>query len=212
MSKIERAINSKEVMKLKIFIGILLAIAALLSLTVPLPAASLGISPSHTELEVPANGSATADFQVYYFSGDLQVSLVDIPLTVEPDIIHIEPSAEPVSISITIYGDEALGSQVYDGYIKFLGMSEGKVAVAVQVKARISNIVEGQPILEVPLETAPEETSPEAIEGQAPEPPAAEEQGGIAGLSLNMIILIAGGLVFLGLIILSIALLRRKKY
>ena len=46
----------------------------------PVLAASLGISPSNTELEVPANSSATANFQVHYFSGDLQISLVDIPL------------------------------------------------------------------------------------------------------------------------------------
>jgi len=121
----------------------------LISLLVIIPlllAASLGISPSHTVLEVPGNGSATADFQVYYFSGDLQISLVDIPLRVEPETIHIEQSNEPVDIQITIYGNETLGSQTYDGYVRFLGMSGGNVAVAVKVKATVNHIVAGQPL------------------------------------------------------------------
>lgn len=182
--------------------------AALLLLTAPVLAASLGISPSHTELEVPGNGSATADFQVYYFSGDLQVSLVDIPLKVEPDTIHIEQSSEPVDVQITIYGDETLGSQVYDGYVRFLGLTGGTVAVAVKVKAKVTNVVEGQPL---PEQAPPEEVVPEPTE-QSPETPASERQGGILGLSSNMVIIIAGGLVFLGLIVLSITLLRRRRY
>ena len=112
----------------------------------PVLAASLGISPSHTELEVPGNGSATADFQVYYFNGDLQVSLVDIPLKVEPETIHVESSDEPTDIQLTIYGNETLGSQVYHGYVRFLGMSGGNVAVAVKVRATINHVVAGQPL------------------------------------------------------------------
>ena len=115
-----------------------------LLLATPVLAASLGISPSYTELQVPGNGSATANFKVHYFSGDLQISLVDIPLKVKPEAMHIEPSGEPVDIQITIYGDEALGSQAYDGYVRFLGMTGGTVSVAVKVKAKVINVVEGQ--------------------------------------------------------------------
>ena len=194
-------------MKLRKFIGIMTAVAIPLLLAAPLLAASLGISPSHTELEVPGNGSATADFQVYYFSGDLQVSMVDIPLTVEPDIIHVDASGDkPADIQLTIYGNESLGSRVYDGYVRFLGVTGGTVAVAVKVKAKVTNIVGGQPLPEVP-----EEAPPESTEEQSPEQPATEEQGGIAGLSSTMAIIIAGGLVFVGLIVLSIALLRRRR-
>jgi len=130
-----------------------------LLLAAPVLAASLGVSPSHTELEVPGNSSATADFQVYYFDGDLQISLVDIPLRVEPETIHIEPSSEPVDIQITIYGDNSLGSQVYDGYVRFLGSTGGTVAVAVRVKAKITNVVEGQPIPVQEEESPSESTS-----------------------------------------------------
>jgi hypothetical protein len=115
-----------------------------LLLAAPVLSASLGISPSYTELEVPGNGSATADFQVYYFTGDLQISLVDIPLTVEPTTIHIESSDEPTDIQLTFYGNETLGSHTYDGYVRFLGMTGGTVAVAVKVKAKVTNVVGGE--------------------------------------------------------------------
>jgi len=132
---------------MKKLIGLLILPLLLLAMpTMPVLAASLGISPSHTELEVPSEGSAIASFQVYYFTGDLEISLVDIPLRVEPETIHVEALNEPVSVELTIYGDESLGSQVYDGYVRFLGSTGGSVAVAVKVKATVTNVVEGQPI------------------------------------------------------------------
>ena len=164
----------------------------------PVLAASLGISPSHTELEVPGNGSATANFKVHYFSGDLQVSLVDIPLKVEPETIHIEPSSEPVDIQITIYGDESLGSQVYDGYVEFLGLTGGTVAVAIDVRVKVTNVVEGQVVAVSTDEPKEEEIIPTE---QTPTTP----QSGVPSY-----ILIIGGLVFLGVLSLGIFLLRRK--
>jgi len=133
-----------------------------LLLATPVLAASLGISPSYTELQVPANGSATANFKVHYFSGDLRISLVDIPLRVEPETIHIDAANNPVDVQLTIYGDELLGSQVYDGYVKFLGMTGGSVAVAVKVKAKVTNVVEQQPI---PVPTPTPEPNPSTSPG-----------------------------------------------
>ena len=175
----------------------------------PVLAASLGISPSHTVLEVPGSSSAVANFQVYYFTGDVQISLVDIPLKVEPDTIHVDAASNPVDIQLTIYGDNSLGSQVYDGYVRFLGSTGGSVAVAVKVKAKITNVVEGQPI---PKEASPpEQSAPPESTAPSSEQPATERQGGIAGLSSTMAIIIAGGLVLVGLIVLSMALLRRRR-
>ncbi len=187
---------------MKKFIAVLAAAVLLLLLASPVLVASLGISPSSVELEVSGDGSATADLQVHYFSGDVQVSLVDIPLRVEPETIHVDALDEPVDVQITIYGDESLGSQVYNGYIRFLGMTGETVAVAVRVKAKINHIVAGQPL---PEETPAEETlPPEAA-------PAA--QGGIGGLPLSTVIIIAGGLIFLGLVALAISLaVRRPRY
>lgn len=170
-------------------IGLLVVIPLLLA--APVLAASLGISPSHTVLEVPANGSATANFQVHYFSGDLQVSLVDIPLRVEPTTIHVEPSDEPTDIQLTIYGNEALGSQTYDGYVRFLGMTGGTVAVAVKVKATVNHIVAGQPL---PSEN--NQTPPPSETSEFPIVP-------VAGIAAGAAIIIAA-IVVLGR--------RRKRY
>ena len=132
-------------------LAIILAVIVLaMAIASPALAASLGISPSSIELEVPGGGSATADMQVHYFSGDVQVSLVDIPLRVEPEMLHVDALAEPEDVRITIYGDESLGSQVYEGFIKFRGMSGEMIAISVQVRANITHIVEGQALAEAP--------------------------------------------------------------
>lgn len=182
---------------MKKFIAILAAVFIVLLLASPVLAASLGISPSHTELEVPGDGSAVANFKVHYFSGDVEVSLVDIPLRVEPETIHVEALREPVDIELTIYGDESLGSQVYDGYVRFLGMSGEMVAVAVEVKAKVNHIVAGQPL---PEETPAEETPPEAAPAAQVPPPGAEAEGfpviPIAGIAAGAAIVITLIVVF----------------
>ncbi|GAJ11865.1 unnamed protein product, partial [marine sediment metagenome] len=62
---------------------------------------------------------------IHYFSGDVNISLVDIPLRIEPSTIHVDASDEPVVVELTIYGDNSLGSKIYDGYIRFIAVSGG---------------------------------------------------------------------------------------
>ena len=188
---------------MKRFIGIMAAVALVLVLASPVLAASLGVSPSHTELEVPGNGSATANFKVHYFSGDLKVSLVDIPLRVEPQTIHVDASSEPADIQVTIYGDESLGSQVYNGYIMFLGMTGQTVAVGIKTKATVNHIVAGQPL----PEQAPQQEAP-AGQGALP---AAPPQAGTGGTPMSTAIVMAAGLIFLGLIAISMVLILRRR-
>ena len=197
---------------MKRILAILAAVAAVLMLSNPALAASLGISPSRVEVSVPGDGSATADVQVHYFSGDLKVSLVDIPLRIEPEIINVDALDEPVDIQVTIYGDESLGSQVYNGYIRFLGMSGETVAVAIKIRAKVTNIVKGQPLPEEPPAEEPLAEEPSAEESPPPEA-APAGQGVIGDLPLNTVIIIGAGLVFLGLIALAISLaVRRPRY
>ena len=200
---------------MKRILAILATVAAVLMLSSPALAASLGISPSRVEVSVPGDGSATTDVQVHYFSGDVAVSLVDIPLRVEPEILHVDALNEPADIQLTIYGDDSLGSQVYNGYIKFVGMSGDVVAIAVQVRAKVTNIVEGQPIPESPAEEPlPEESSSAEPVTKEPEhllpPRPTSESGGIMGLPLNIVIIVAAGIVFVGLVIFSISIFVRK--
>ena len=194
-------------MKVKRFIAALAVIVLVLVVASPALATSLGISPSHTELEVPGDGSATANFKVHYFSGDIQVSLVDIPLKVEPETIHVEALSEPVDIELTIYGDESLGSQVYDGYVRFIGMSGGAVAAGVEVNAKVTNIVEGQAL---PEEVTPEETpapqpTPSAPPTQPPAPPAPQAEA--EGFPIIPVVGIAAGAA----IVITLIVFARKR-
>ena len=164
-------------MKVKTIIGCLLVVAMLMVASPALASlgVSLGVSPPSVELEVPGNGSVTANVKVHYFSGDVNISLVDIPLRVEPETIHVEATSEPVTVELTIYGDDTLGSQVYDGFILLIAMSGGAATGAVQIIAQISNIVEGVTPVKAPVveESTPvvEEPTPETA---LPEPVAEE--------------------------------------
>ena len=198
-----------------IIVAIILALAAV----TPALAVSLGVSPSHVELEVPADGIGLADVQIHYFSGDVEVSLVDIPLRVEPTLLHVDE--DPQDFQITIYGDESLGSQVYEGYIRFLGLSGETVAVAVRIKATITNLVPGQPLptpeAAEPALMSTTSQSPEGnVAGASSAPPSSTEDhsgwlGGIEGMSTNLVIIIAAAVVFLGLIILAVVMISRRR-
>ena len=181
-------------------IAAFIAVSFILVLTGSALAASLGVSPSSVELEVPANGSATANFKVHYFSGDVKVSLVDIPLRVEPEVVSVDALDEPEEIEVTIYGDPSLGSEVYNGYIKFFGMSGEMISVAVQVKAKVTNIVEGQAVQE----------EPETTGNTAGEQPSNTSTGMTGDFSRNMIIIVASAVIILGLVILVISYARRR--
>ena len=180
---------------MKRVITCLVAGMMLLGLCSPVLAASMGVSPSSIEIDVPVNGSTKATFYVSSdFDGELQISLEDIPLEIEPETVPLK-SGETAEFDLTFYGDESLGLQTFTGKIRFIGMSGGMVAPGIKVKAKITQVGA--------VQLPPEETPPE----QVPAP-----QGGIEGLPLTTVIIIAGGLVFLGLIVLSITLARRRRY
>jgi hypothetical protein len=144
---------------------------------------SLGVSPSSIEVEVPAEGTATVSFQVHYFSGDIQVSLVDIPLKVEPETLHVDSSSKPTDVKLTLYGDESLGSKIYKGYIRFLGTSGGMVGVAVRAKATVTNLVAGEtPVLAPP--EPPQSSSPAQPEAASPSPASEQSEPQSQGVTI----------------------------
>ena len=210
-------------MKLKAIIGCVL-VAAMLMVVSPALALSLGVSPTQVELEVPGNGSATANVKVHYFSGDVKISLVDIPLRVEPETIHVEASDEPVAIELTIYGDSTLGSKIYDGYIMFIAVSGGAATGGVQVIAKVTNMVEGatptkaltveESALEVtppePAADEPAPASPTASDPPGPPAPTSPTQGQVKVIPL--IWAIAGTIVVAILIAVVVRKTRRMRW
>ena len=202
---------------MKKLVALLAAVALLIMLASPVLA--FGISPPSVEFDVPADSSVTHTFTVYDFTGDLRVSLEDIPLKVEPITVYVAAGDEGTKIEVTFYGDDSLGSQVYNGYVRFLAMTGGTIATGIKVHAKINHIVAGEPLPKEtppPEEAPPEQPPPEAttIEEAPPEaaPLPPTPQGGIGGLPLTTVIIIAGGLVFLGLVALAISLAVRRRY
>lgn len=211
---------------MKKLVIILAIMAVMLFVAAPALAASLGMSPSKVEVTVAADSSATIAMTAYYYTGDIQITLENIPLRVSPEAIHVDAADNPQDFQLTFYGDPSLGSKIYDGYIRFQSKSGEMIAIAVKVKAHVTNLVAGEePVLVAPPETPnsapkaplPSTTAP-SQEGQVAQvsPPTTSAssagQGDIfAGLSLNMIIIIAAGVVFVGLIILSISLIVRRR-
>ncbi len=128
------------------YLGVL-AVIILLLLPATALASGFSIGPSNIELEVPSDGSVVATFYVTSdFDGELQVSLVDIPLRVEPTTIPITKTDNDREVELTFYGDESLGSQIFNGAVRFLALTGGNVASGIIVDAKITNVVEGQPI------------------------------------------------------------------
>lgn len=153
-------------------IGMLLvAIAiAVLLFAVPVLAASLNISPPSVEFSVPANGSTEVEFSTYDFSGKLNISLENIPLKVEPTTVSVKKGDKVV---LTFHGDESLGSQAFDGKIRFLAIIGDSVGIGIKVKASVTNLVEGQPVSEKPVvvNLPPETSKPTPPEPTVPPVP-----------------------------------------
>jgi len=122
--------------KMKRIIGAALIVIVLtFGLAIPVSASSLGISPSKIDIEVPQGGSAIAEFKVYYYTGDLNVTLVDLPFEVEPKVIHATTS--PTDVVLTFYASAMQPQDEYNGYVRFLS-SGNTVALAVNIVATVT--------------------------------------------------------------------------
>lgn len=143
-----------------ITLGVICALPAL--------AQGVGISPPSVEFDVPADGSAEVEFLAYDFTGDLEISLEDIPLRVEPTTVSVTAEEQGSEVVLIFYGDESLGSQVFTGKIRFLAMTGDTVAMGIKVKATINHIAAGQPL----PETTPPETTSNTPPASTSPPPA----------------------------------------
>lgn len=179
----------------------LFAAVILISLcALPVLAQGLGISPPSVEFDVPGNGSAEVEFLVYDFTGDLEISLENIPLRVEPTTVPVTAKEEGTRVVLTFYGDESLGSEVFTGKIRFLAMTGGTVAMGIKVRATVNHIASGEPL----PQTTPQE-SPPAPPGP---PPALEPEA--EGFPVIPVAGIAAGTAIIITIVLVRA--RRRRY
>jgi len=136
----------------------------------PALAAGLSISPASVEFDVPADGSTEVEFLVHDFTGDLEISLEDIPLTAEPTTVPVTAKEGGTKVVLTFYGDESLGSKIYEGKIRFLAMTGGTVAMGIKVRATVNQIAAGQPLSEVTSPVQEEAAAEQASSGETPAP------------------------------------------
>ena len=154
---------------MKRFIALFAVVILMALCAAPALAAGLTISPPSVEFDVSADGSGQVEFLVYDFNGDLEISLENIPLRVEPTTVPVTAKEEGTRVVLTFYGDEFLGAQVFNGKIRFLAMTGGTVAMGIKVKAIINHIAAGPLPEESIVEESP--TSQEALPAP-PVPPA----------------------------------------
>ena len=194
---------------MKRFIGLLTAVTLMVLCAAPALAAGLTISPPSVEFDVPANGSNQVEFLVYDFTGELQISLEDIPLRIEPATVSVTAKEEGTKVVLTLYGDQSLGSRIYQGKIRFLAMTGGTVAMGIKVRATVTNLVEGEtPVLATPEGSQPP-VSQEPTE-EAPTPPAPPAPSSTTELPILLLAGIAAGTIIVITLIVVVA--RRPRY
>ena len=205
---------------MKRFIALFAVVILMVLCAAPALAAGLRLSPARVEFDVPADGSTRVEFTIYDFTGNLKISLRDIPLRVEPTTVPVMAKEGGTRVVLTFYGDESLGSKIYQGKIRFMAETGGSVAVAIDVRATITNMVEGETPVPAPTEQSPEKAPPEEAPTpseqtpppeQAPTPPLPpEEAPTTTGLPILPIIGIAAGTIVA--VTLIVVLIRRPRY
>ncbi|MBA7712058.1 hypothetical protein ES703_121027 [subsurface metagenome] len=180
--------------EVKRFIALFAVVILMVLCAAPALAAGLTISPPSVEFDVSADGSGQVEFLVYDFNGNLEISLEDIPLRVEPATVTVVAEEEGTRVVLTFYGDESLDSQVFNGKIRFLAMTGGTVAMGIKVRATINHIASGQPgeMLAPPEEssTPPEQAPPPSAEAPATELPILLLAGIAAGTAIVITLII----------------------
>ena len=136
-----RPVNDMEVIRrVKRLIVLAIAFGLVMLFVNPVMAVSLRVGPPKVEFDVPSSGSTEANFRIYDFSGDVDVELEDIPLSVKPEVVSVQDVQNGTPITLTFYGDESLGSQTFKGIIYFTS-KVGTVGVRVGVRATVNHTV-----------------------------------------------------------------------
>ncbi len=131
----------------KKLVGILLLVLAM-SLFVPgiASASSLSVTPSAFSIDIPEGGTSSMGFQFFGYTGTVELSPVDIPVTISPSLIDVSESTGRVSLAFHSVGQ--VGK--YNGYIKITGTTQGNVALSVNVSANVTVSLSGTIIPALP--------------------------------------------------------------
>lgn len=111
---------------------------------------SLGISPSFVEFDLPADGSTNVNFSAWFFTGDVEITLLELGgITVEPTIVPVVAQENGYPFTLTFHGDPLRGIEDLIGYVRFYGI-DGHVAIKIKAtihhKAAAAILIEGAAI------------------------------------------------------------------
>lgn len=126
-----------------------IAISLLFIMSAQVFATGFSLSPVETVINVSADGEAVQEFQITNFNGSIEISSEGIPLTIEPNIVIIDASETTKTFGLTIYGDESLGEQTFEGTINFLPRTNDSVVIGIKVLTTIHQTVDrsGTPVM-----------------------------------------------------------------
>lgn len=122
----------------RILAALIIAILVLPLMATPVLAASLGISPSKIDVVIPENGTVQVDFQVHYFTGDINAKVVGMPFEVSPASFNVASSPTIVTLTFTDTDPSIQSNEDYEGYVRFEGAIGTSVSLVVNIKAKVT--------------------------------------------------------------------------
>lgn len=211
-------------MRKKTIVAVLFAGILLVSMSSVVLAAGFGLSPTKTEFNIPANGSSVQKFFIRssnseILDGDIEITLVDIPLRVEPEKTHVVLDKEGTTIELTFYGNESLGDQEFNGIIIFRLLISDSVGAALGIKATVHQIgsvqgpssqLESEQLVKLPEKEVKKEINP-----NSPNPIELSEKSegeGIFPSSWFLPVMIASAALIIALLVVIFRLREKEKW
>jgi hypothetical protein len=119
---------------MKIIIGFLLALV-LCSVAIPTQAASFGLSPAMVDYQITKGSSKTMEFTVVGYSGTVDISVENMPVSVSPASISAVAGSK---ITVTIKCNDDAVDGLYEGKIVFLAKNGNSVMSGIKVRCNLT--------------------------------------------------------------------------
>jgi hypothetical protein len=114
---------------------IILALVIIGTLFIPgaTSASSLGVTPPSFSITIPVNGENIMGFQIFYWTGEVEFTPVNLPVSISPSVIYVDENTGRFNLTFKSLD----GQGKYSGYINVIGKSGGNVAIALSVNATV---------------------------------------------------------------------------
>lgn len=112
----------------------------ILTLNTPAGVSGLGIGPPSLEIDVPTDGFNSTVVYVTSdgLSGELIIGQENLPFTVEPEKIALDPEDVNTPVEIIIHGSKDVDPGLYEGKLTFIAMTGETVAMGIKIKIDVN--------------------------------------------------------------------------